>query len=522
MINTGHATRSCLTIFCAALVTLAVGLSVTTPAYAAERVLIWGDSTDSEHQPDFANDLQTKREYLCMAEGPITMAWDKTRLEMGSIAAELALPMDIAAEADQAYRQAADAVCRGEDIDLSSFTSSKAFIVYSHCSMFMRSTDAEGNDLGGLSIYLNESISEALMYFRDPETGKAYKVAINREMQAARQPVPDEPEIFGAGRTTAASMERIGGPQVMMIGRPDEMIGYEAYHYQYDYTSSLTGGMMGDAVEDSSNFSGGQTPFSSLGAMTKVTTTGTAWIAPDAPGVAIINTFYDNFARIVEGQQGAMSFIGGMLRNQAAITASGIPLSSVVDTQAAMGMHSTSTFDAIDVKVIPARVDECIARPVPAGWTVTDLNEELNSASYGQSASSAQAAQQQAEYATAMQQASEAMAQMTPEQRKMMEQFGLGGAMPAAAAPAPEAKATAAKRSMPSSAELQSDDITQMVQKHLQALGYDTGNTAGDLSTETIIAISQFQAEKGLEVTGEVSPQLAGILSAEVDKQRGE
>jgi peptidoglycan hydrolase-like protein with peptidoglycan-binding domain len=59
-----------------------------------------------------------------------------------------------------------------------------------------------------------------------------------------------------------------------------------------------------------------------------------------------------------------------------------------------------------------------------------------------------------------------------------------------------------------------------MVQKHLMALGYDPGNTDGNVSTETIIAISQFQAEKGLEVTGEVSPQLAGILSAEVDKRR--
>jgi peptidoglycan hydrolase-like protein with peptidoglycan-binding domain len=60
-----------------------------------------------------------------------------------------------------------------------------------------------------------------------------------------------------------------------------------------------------------------------------------------------------------------------------------------------------------------------------------------------------------------------------------------------------------------------------MVQNHLDALGYDTGNTSGELSLETTIAISQFQAEKGLEVTGEVSPQLAGVLSAEVDRQRG-
>lgn len=58
------------------------------------------------------------------------------------------------------------------------------------------------------------------------------------------------------------------------------------------------------------------------------------------------------------------------------------------------------------------------------------------------------------------------------------------------------------------------------MQKHLQALGYDTGNTDGELSTTTIVAISQFQAEQGLAVTGEVTPQLLGILGARVDARR--
>jgi peptidoglycan hydrolase-like protein with peptidoglycan-binding domain len=63
-----------------------------------------------------------------------------------------------------------------------------------------------------------------------------------------------------------------------------------------------------------------------------------------------------------------------------------------------------------------------------------------------------------------------------------------------------------------------SDNPTQTVQRHLAALGYDTGNTAGEMSLETTIAISQFQAEKGMQVTGEVTPQLIGALSAEVDR----
>jgi hypothetical protein len=551
MISTGHAARSCLTIFCAALLTCALGVVVATPARAAERVLIWGKSTDSEHQPEFADKLQRDRENLCLVEGQIRMAWDQARLGIGEIVAELALPTDIEFQANDAFERAADATCRGEDIDLSYFTSSNFFLIYSHCSMFMRSTDAEGKDLGGLSIFLNESISEALMYFRDPETGKAYKVAINRDMKAARRPVAGEQEIFGAGRTTAANMERIGGPETFTLGRQwvideggsDRLIDYEAYHYQYEYSSSLTGGMMGDAVKDASAYSGGQTPFASLGAMTKVTTTGTAWIAPKAPGVAIINTFYDNFARIVEGQQGAMSFIGGMLRNQAAITAKGIPLSSVVDTQSAMGMHSTSTFDALEIKVIPARVTECTAQPVPEGWTVTDLNEAMGTGGAGQPGMAGMSPQQQAEMDAAMKQASAAMQQMTPEQQKMMEQFGIGGAFGgaqagsatspaanpaaltagAAANPAQAAGAPTVGASMPCSEALYSEDLTQMVVNHLEALGYSTADTGNGLSRDIRIqiAVSQFQAEHDLDPSGKVSAQLAGILSAKVDEACG-
>jgi Putative peptidoglycan binding domain len=63
-----------------------------------------------------------------------------------------------------------------------------------------------------------------------------------------------------------------------------------------------------------------------------------------------------------------------------------------------------------------------------------------------------------------------------------------------------------------------SGNLTQTVQIHLKALGYDPGKIDGEASVQTSIAISQFQAEKGLEVTGEVTPQLAGILEAEVEK----
>jgi hypothetical protein len=77
----------------------------------------------------------------------------------------------------------------------------------------------------------------------------------------------------------------------------------------------------------------------------------------------------------------------------------------------------------------------------------------------------------------------------------------------------------ATSKSGSSSAELTTDNLTQSVQLHLNALGIDPGNTSGEMSVDTQIAISEFQASKGMKVTGEVSPQLLGVLSAEVDSR---
>lgn len=64
------------------------------------------------------------------------------------------------------------------------------------------------------------------------------------------------------------------------------------------------------------------------------------------------------------------------------------------------------------------------------------------------------------------------------------------------------------------------DDLTEIIQKDLVKLGYDPGNISGELTTETAIAISKFEAENGLEVTGKPSPQLAGVIKSKM-KQGG-
>lgn len=63
------------------------------------------------------------------------------------------------------------------------------------------------------------------------------------------------------------------------------------------------------------------------------------------------------------------------------------------------------------------------------------------------------------------------------------------------------------------------DSLLQVIQVDLSTLGYAPGNTKGVLDTMTQVAISQFQAESGLEVTGEPSTALAGALAAAVGRK---
>ena len=60
-------------------------------------------------------------------------------------------------------------------------------------------------------------------------------------------------------------------------------------------------------------------------------------------------------------------------------------------------------------------------------------------------------------------------------------------------------------------------NLARMIQLDLKTLGYDPGNTEGIMSRPTVVAITQFEAASGLEVTGRATPQLAGRLQAAVD-----
>lgn len=63
------------------------------------------------------------------------------------------------------------------------------------------------------------------------------------------------------------------------------------------------------------------------------------------------------------------------------------------------------------------------------------------------------------------------------------------------------------------------DELTRIIQQDLVTLGYEPGNTDGEATTQTVVAISKFQAEHDLEVTGEATPQLAGVIKAAIRQQ---
>ncbi len=66
------------------------------------------------------------------------------------------------------------------------------------------------------------------------------------------------------------------------------------------------------------------------------------------------------------------------------------------------------------------------------------------------------------------------------------------------------------------------DDLTMMVEQDLARLGYETGPVDGEQTIETVIAISKFQSENNLDVTGEVTPQLARALMGAAPNSDGQ
>lgn len=255
-------------------------------------------------------------------------------------------------------------------------------------------------------------------------------------------------------------------------------------------------------------------------------TSGHGYWSQQAPGSALVSGFFDRFNREVKTVRSSASMVDGMLNTMVDMLQKGLPLEmEQTITTSVAGMRQKpmrSRMKATGVRTVRLQGDYCTRSLVPDYFETNDLNETLRSAGMMSGSQSGAGQTGVPEMDSVMGELSRAMEGMTPEQREAMQGMGLGslfgGETAAQSPPAAPAQTASASRSRTSaSSELRTDNLTQSVQLHLQALGYDPGNTDGELSTNSIIAISQFQAENGLQVTGEVTPQLLGILAARVD-----
>jgi hypothetical protein len=395
------------------------------------------------------------------------------------------------AEIEQDLRAAREALCEVSEQGPNTYP---FVITYAHCRMAM------ATPTHAMEIHLPPESGTGRMSMADHATQEIVTVTL-------RPAVASAATVTGSGWSNPVSMNSAGSDGTR--------VGFPVEKFSFEYAGGLGGG--------------GAMP--AIAGLVSVKNTGTVWVSDDVPRLDIVRAFYQNLTREMQIGDGAMSFFGGLISNLVGLLQEGLPLE--IDQTVSSGIAGQTTVSGRSHSIVTSVRDVtyhtgwCSQSLMPAEYTITDVDEQLSQI-YDDAGMSAPEVQE------SMQQYQEAMQSITPEQRQVLEQMGMAdmmqqamntGANPAAGQQAQAAAvaggaASRAGSAMPPSAELQGANATESVQKHLQALGYEVGATDGELSLHTQIAISTFQAEKGLEVTGEVTPQLLGLLSAEVDGRR--
>jgi len=451
----------------------------------------YGDEIDTSESTQYGP-AGLSIEQFCQATEPFGFALgaivDEIELQMYSAGAPFTLDSAAAigaptrASVERSMRNAKEEICDNPPPG----TTTQTFVTtYAFCRMSMRTPTHL------MDIHLPPGGGAGTMSIVDTVAEEAMTMSL-------RSSVDEVSEVIGKGWDEGLSMS---GPAAFAT-----RIGYPVGEYNFKYEMGL---------------GGSDSPMALFGQTIKVKNEGTAWISSDVPGIDIVRSFYERLTTEMSPGGDSMSFFGGLISNIVAMLQFGIPLEMDQTTSSkalgAIGVKGRSQQYITAVELIDFEPGWCDLSLIPADYEVTDVDAQLAEAMGGTNSD---------EMSEAMQQYNDAMAQMTPEQRAMMESMGMGDMMGQAMGGAAAAGGSTAGGSTTSAAcnelssrELTTDDLLQTVQKHLHALGYDVGNTAGDESFMTTIAISQFQAEKGIEVTGEVTPQLIGILSAEVDSQ---
>jgi len=403
--------------------------------------------------------------------------------------------------------------CDREEQDSFGFTK----IVYSECRMTMDGTT------GQLDIKIPAGSDGHMIAFDGTE---GIIVNLTQRLQDVATHV---------GQGWSSDVQWQSGP-----GQTVEKAGYPATLAQFEYSVGMGAGY-GSALAASQQAAEGELSteeyleqvggleqsqaLQMISGMVSNKVTGWGYFSTVVPGIDIMQSFYRNFAENVSPSGEVSSFFGGMINSSVALLEKGVPLElhTTLETKV-MGktmVSGQSTSDIYEVRLVNLPSDWCTRTFIDES-NLTDIDAQLQQAlggggsGGGSGGTSAAAPGLTAEQAA---QASEGMEALS----EALQGLGLGSMMQGMSGnPAGQSAAVpggAAPSSGPSSADLTTDNMTQSVQNHLAALGYDPGNTNGDVSIETIIAISEFQAENGMKVTGEVTPQLLGVLGARVDSR---
>jgi hypothetical protein len=193
------------------------------------------------------------------------------------------------------------------------------------------------------------------------------------------------------------------------MGSGGSVAGYPTTKYQFSYS----GGLGGAAAAPGAG-------------MVSTASSGFSWVSDKVDGIDIVQDFYQTFTREIDSTQGSGSFMSGLISNLVVMLDKGVPLKmdqTVESKVAGMSMASGRTaMEVYQVKRVSLPKDWCEQNFLPPGMPITDGNEQINQAMGGQSGDGETAA----EMSDAQKQLNEAMQQMTPEQRAMMEKMGLG------------------------------------------------------------------------------------------------
>jgi|GEM_PF-6516885 len=159
-----------------------------------------------------------------------------------------------------------------------------------------------------------------------------------------------------------------------------------------------------------------------------VTSKGTAWLAPDAPGIDVVRSFYRNFAQEVKTPGVVNGFMSGLIEQMSAMTAKGMPMyleqtvSSKNSGPFRFGHSGTSAQAITGIGVLPraALTEElanfCNASIVSPGEKTQDLNQMI---------AGGDTPEEQAEMQQAMSEAQKAMEALDPETRALMKSLGV-------------------------------------------------------------------------------------------------